>query len=82
MLLYPNILYSLALCTFFKEMDHYEKKSLNVRENILKHSSTLLEDVKTMNIHEKQDSYFWLTLAVILYPKVLASILEITELEK
>lgn len=80
-LLYPNVLYSLALAKFYDEFKVLEK-SENDRSALVTLPESLTQDIKEYNIHEKQSSFFWLALAVTLYPKIACRLLEITELEK
>lgn len=80
-LLYPNIIYSLALSTFNELLVKIEESG-NIRSELTNIPETLSSDIREMNIHKDQSCFFWLALAVCMYPKMIASILELTELEK
>lgn len=80
-LLYPNILYSIALSKFFIELKELEKID-NVRTGLSTLPESFEEDIINLNIHKEQGSHFWIALAVTLYPSILQKLLELTELDK
>lgn len=81
LLLYPNFIYSYALCLFklkTKDMDHENISAITADID-----KNLVNDIFEYKWNNHLSDYnFWFTLAVLLYPQLLKAILNTTEMHK
>lgn len=90
-LLYPNVVFSFALCKFLKACESFDQENINTE--IVKsfhksktddsHEKSIFADASNLkNIGLEKDHNFFGLLAILLYPKMLMKIITITELHK
>ena len=80
--LYPNIIYSLSLIKFYRLLDECHTDKIEPNERLTKVEATLAEDITLLKFDVKASHNFWICLSFLLYPKLLISILQETELNK